>query len=1104
MKQKVPPQSGTFCLLGNAINFPLFKLLRVKLMATEEGKQNLTDLKFFTNEADVTLYDRFVKVLKDVRYFDVLVGYFRTSGFRRLYESLQTVERARFLVGLTLDKQAFELLETGRLESNYLETSRQSDLFSSYAQTKDDFQNALVSELDYSDNTHEMEQAARAFVEFVKSGKLELRAHPSKNIHAKVYISRFKEGDRDLGQVITGSSNFSENGLVAQREFNVELKDPADVRFALQKFEELWAEGVDVSEAYVDTLQTKTWLNDSITPYQLYLKFLYEYFKEDLNTDAETDIYLPDGFMGLAYQTQAVTAAKKILESYGGVFLADVVGLGKTFISAMLLQQLPGRKLIICPPVLQSYWRETLLEFGVPARVESLGKLEDLVADGTDTYKIILIDEAHRFRNEATQQYELLKTICAAKKVILVSATPLNNRLDDLFSLIKLFQPARKSTIPGVANLEKFFGGLKKQLSEFEKDDLEYSRAIAETSAQVRSKVLNHLMVRRTRSEIKNYFSEDLIQQGLSFPELAAPQRIIYEFDEGTGQVFNDTIDMLKSFKYARYAPLLFLKQDVNQLIAQSQKNVRGFMKGVLVKRLESSFYAFKRTVRRFIESYEKFLEMFKAGTVYISNQLDIYDLLGREDDELLYLIAEGKVQAYDAAAFEDNFDNSLYQDLIILQQIEKLWQRVSRDPKLEQFTKDLGTHPLLQNKKMVIFSESKETGGYLQESLERVFPEQTLFYSSGGGTYKNTMHSVPMARDLIKTNFDPNSRTQKDDIRYLITTDVLAEGVNLHRANIVVNYDLPWNPTRVLQRVGRVNRVGTKHAQVYVFNFFPTSRSDEHLGLEANIKAKLQAFHDTLGEDGKYLSDDEEVTTHGLFGDRLYSKLSSNESLEQVDLERSELAYLKLLREVRDKNPDLFEKIKRLPKKSRSSRAYGKQDSLVTFFRRGRLKKFYLSEGLSQELDFFAAVDRLECQPETPRQNIPPRYYELLAQNDRAFRETLEEDAPDAAPRKGGASHENKLITVLKSKELRNFKGFSDDEEDFVKAVRVALEAGSIAKATIRNIISDLSQESYEPLKVLLALRRRVTAAMLQTDGQKQEVVPREVILSAYLVGEK
>jgi len=183
---------------------------------------------------------------------------------------------------------------------------------------------------------------------------------------------------------------------------------------------------------------------------------LYEYLKEDINLDEEIELDLPEGFMELEYQKQAVVSAKKILDAYNGVFLADVVGLGKTFISAMLAQQLPGGKLVICPPVLKDYWEETFFDFGIKkTRVESLGKLDQIIKDGTERYDYIFIDEAHRFRNEYTQGFEMIHQVCHGKKVILVSATPLNNTFDDIFKPIEALSDPQEINNSGSAESRK-------------------------------------------------------------------------------------------------------------------------------------------------------------------------------------------------------------------------------------------------------------------------------------------------------------------------------------------------------------------------------------------------------------------------------------------------------------------------------------------------------------------------------------------------------------------------------------------------------------------------------------------------------------------------
>jgi len=1072
------------------------------------------DLTFFTNEPNATLLDRFKSTLKDVQYFDVLVGYFRTSGFHLLQESFADIEKIRILVGLSVDRKAFEIIET---------TSVQTQLpFESTKTTKQQFERDVVAEMEVSPDEYATELSVHKFIEMIQSGKLEIKAHPSHNIHAKVYISRFHEDDRDFGRVITGSSNFSYPGLVGQSEFNVELKNRTDVEYALDKFKRLWEESVDISVAYIDTINERTWLNDQITPYQIYLKFLYEYFKEDINLDEEFDSYLPDGFMELKYQKQAVISAKKILDSYNGVFLSDVVGLGKTYISALLAQQLPGRKLIICPPVLQDYWRETFFEFNIGGTVvESMGKLDHIIASGHDRFDYVFVDEAHRFRNEGTQGYEKLHQICWGKKVILVSATPLNNTISDIYSQIKLFQAPKKSTIPGVSNLDRFFSHLQGKIAKEEKGTPEYFETVKGVAKEVRDKVLKYIMVRRTRNEIVNYFADDVSKQGLFFPRLADPQRIIYEFDAMTDTVFNKTIEKLKDFKYSRYTPLLYMQRQLSAFEQQAQRNVGGFMKGILVKRLESSFHAFKNTLRRFIESYEKFIQMFDDGTIYISKQVDVYDLLEHDNaDELMRLVEAERVNRYLSKDFVAEFHNHLLFDLELLREIQVLWQDITDDPKLNQFTTELRQHSLLKNKQVIIFTESSETAEYLYRNLEQEFTGQVMAFSSSGGILNGANISKPVARSLILENYDPRQRNKKNDIRILITTDVLAEGVNLHRSNIVINYDLPWNPTRVLQRVGRVNRVGTAHHDVYIFNFFPTAQSRQQMNLEDNIKTKIQAFHDMLGEDARYLTDEEDITQHELFGDRLYKRLNTKGTYEGESEERSELAYLQEIRDIRDKNPALFEKIKRLPKKARTGRkqpetttAHPKpiaQEQVITFFRKGMLKKFFLAHKQGAlELPFLDAVDLLrvedkgEAENKKARIKVPQYFYELLQQNKVAFAAAVSTADDDLKPAKGGRSNETIVIKLLK--QLDRTQRLTDDDESYLKVVLNAFENGIIPAKTSKSIKDAIEKEkTLDAVRILTVLRSAIPDNILYTQPDaKHTNKPNEVILSAYLLAQ-
>jgi len=222
-----------------------------------------SDLTFITNERNKRLLDRFKVLIKDTRFFDVLVGYFFTSGFYELYKSLENTEKIRILIGISTNKEVVKLIQKA-------EAGEQPKLQFSHAEVKQEFENSVAEEMERSEDNPNIEEGVLKFIEWLKNGKLEIKAYPTENIHAKLYIMTFKKGDRDVGRVITGSSNFTQAGLRENLEFNVELKTRTDYDFARRKFNELWKDAVDVKDKYIESIQTKTWLNDTITPYQLY------------------------------------------------------------------------------------------------------------------------------------------------------------------------------------------------------------------------------------------------------------------------------------------------------------------------------------------------------------------------------------------------------------------------------------------------------------------------------------------------------------------------------------------------------------------------------------------------------------------------------------------------------------------------------------------------------------------------------------------------------------------------------------------------------------------------------------------------------------------
>jgi len=1064
-----------------------------------------TDTSFFTNEPGFSLKERFGKLVKNTELFDCLVGYFYSSGFHAIYPSLEDTKSIRILIGISTSSDTFRMIEQGNIPV-------QNNIQFSHAEVKDEVGKAVQGEMEESDDTYSVEEGVHKFIEWIRSGKLKIKAYPSQNIHAKLYIMTFPENAIDQGRVITGSSNFTKSGLEDNLEFNIELKNPGDYEFAKNKFEELWRDAVDVSKKYVETIEHKTWFSDSVTPYHLYLKFLYEYFKAELNDTGEVFLeHLPDGFLRLEYQEQAVINAKRIVEEYGGVFISDVVGLGKTYIASMLAGQLEGRTLVIAPPVLldignSGSWRNSFIDFNIAAEFESIGKLDNLLDGAADKFSNIIIDEAHGFRNETTATYEKLSEICRGKKVILVTATPYNNSPKDILSLLKLFQKPRKSDIPNLPNLELFFNSLDKRLHDLNRRDNyeEYMAITKHNAKEVREKVLKYLMVRRTRTEIKKYFAKDLERQGLSFPDVEKPKALYYQLSEEEDRIFNKTIELLMGdFTYARYMPMTYYTgKDFDKSELQGQFNMGRFMKVLLVKRLESSFYAFKQSIDRFLLAYDIFIKEFKNGNVYTSktHTSKVSTFLANDDDQAIQrLIDEDKAEKYSSKDFKEEFLKDLESDRELLTEIQKLWGMVDRDPKLLTFIEHLSADKILRENHIIIFTESKETAGYLFENIHNKFPNQVLKFDGS---------SHASDRDKVIRNIDAKSKKQESKYRILITTEVLSEGVNLHRSNVVINYDLPWNPTRLMQRVGRINRVDTDFKTIYTYNFFPSVQGNSQISLREAAEVKIASFLSLLGDDAELLTDGEPVDSHALF-----SILTSEEFSDDDNEEESELKYLKVIEDVREDNPDLFEKIKQLPRKSRSAKNDPLHvDKLITYFRSDRLHKFFIANNkdASSELDFMDAARIFECPPEIQREKVPSQIFDLLQLNKDAFDEAFIEGEPEITSRRS-SDNGAQILTILKATQNMS-QQLTDEQELYLKKVIVQISEGGIPKKTLKEVLKALKklfteqEANINPIKIVAVLQNNISTALLKShyaETDTHKIGDRQVVLSLYLTGE-
>lgn len=1047
----------------------------------------IANTKFTTNEDGESTLERKLKTyLHDTEFFEVLVGYFYTSGFYKIYKSLENVKEIRILIGISTDYKTYSLMEEAKSTELRLNDEKTKELFSE----------KLIDEMNYSEDSLDVEEGILKFIEWLQTGKLKIKTYPYDRIHAKLYIMTYDEYSQDRNKIITGSSNLTSSGLNNNLEFNVELRDPVDYEFAKYKFEELWKNSIDISEEYIETIKKDTWLNENITPYELYLKFLYEYLKNKINADQELiDKFVPEGYLDLQYQKDAVIDAKSKLDEYNGVFLADVVGIGKTYISALLAQQLDGKTLVIAPPVLlkesnSGSWPNVFREFGVRRfKCESWGKLDTLIEDGVEDYKNIFIDESHLFRNVKTQRYSKLARICRGKRVILVSATPLNNKPSDILAQLSLFQSPENSDIPNKSNLRTYFNGLERRLKgvDRQENEEEYLRIVKENAEMIRNDVLQYVMVRRTRSNIEKYYSEDLKEQGLEFVEVNDPRPELYLFDEKLNSVFFDTLDKIgNGLTYARYTPLLYLVEEDPEVKAP-QSNMGNFMKKLLLKRLESSFYAFKQSIKRFIYSYEKFIEAYENGYVYFSkNKMNrVFELLDDEDEEgIQELLDSDKAERIQSNKFTSDLAKNLNHDLNVLKDIKDMWQDLENDPKIDKLKSELIHDEVLQNK-IIIFTESKETAEYITNQLNPLFENKVLCFTGA---------SNDSLRRRVINNFDANARKQEDKYRILVTTDVLAEGVNLHRSNVVINYDIPWNPTKMMQRVGRVQRVGSKFKEVYIYNFFPSDEINEGIGLKEAAIAKISAFIEMLGNDSKLLTDEE------IKAPELFEKLNSKTTFDEEEEENTELEYLSLLRDIRDNNKPLYEKIKRVPKKARTGKK-SEQNGLLTFFRKGPFRKIYLNNGEEiKEIDFFTATELLKCEEGTESLKIKKDFYDLLKKNKEEFDNILNQDNVKVTNRKG-RSIELTLINVIKA--IQGSSEFTDDDDAFLITVLNALENGDIPDYDCKNAHS--AMKNVEPLSILNVLKKYIPQEHLynKLPMNKNFSGPKEVILSEYLIGD-
>lgn len=936
---------------------------------------------FITNNKDhSSLKGRIKKLIGASEELKFLVGFFYFSGWNELYMTLRKHPgvSVRILVGLQIDKLMSRIaVEHGQMEPGL----SQDEIFQQ-------FMNSLGLAINSESlDTEEFYNQVGFFLEMLENSRLQIRKTIDPN-HAKLYLFKYNNSQRDIaernGEFITGSSNLTRAGLEGQSEFNVEIRDYGYDE-AEEYFDDLWYKN---SVPITEITERKKFLVEfvkhksqaaTVTPFEAYALILRTYLElqEQKQIKPEVERLLEEnGFKKFSYQLDAVNQALKIIDEYGGVVIADVVGLGKSVIASLIAKNMGKRGLIICPPGLigdkhenTGWWEYQHIFKLYDWEIESRGKL-DVLAESLQKYdagyEVIVIDEAHYFRNQDTEDYESLMNICRNKIVILLTATPFNNSPADIFSLIKLFIVPGKSGITAEENLEatfrahdyrfarlsdilKYYGSKlpeKRRRAEmiymklFGKKppiDIHLVREETKMIASQIKEIISPVVIRRNRLDLKTDFQYS--REIGEFPEVKDPIELFYELDMEQSEFYDKIIDDYfgedGEFTGAIYQPFHYEKKvedeealdEAGNRAFQQQRNLFDFMRRLIVKRFESSFGAFNESINRFLHVHEIVLQFINQSngkyildrklleTIYTQSEEDIILALEEFEKMLLEKRAPKNNRVYDVNSFErkNEFLSNISKDLELFKKIQRRVAEldlVNNDPKretvLDQVKKILAKE---RGRKIVLFSEYVDTVKHLESYFKRELGSRVLICD---GKVNKTLHLA------LNESFNAQYKgVYVDQFDLLITSDKLSEGFNLNRAGAIINYDIPWNPTRVIQRVGRINRIGTKvFDELYIYNFFPSVKGADIVKSREIAAQKMFMIHNALGEDAKIFDPDEEPSPSSLFN-RINENPEEEEELNTFTIIRNRYEVIKT------EHPEVIERIANLPARVKSAKAF-------------------------------------------------------------------------------------------------------------------------------------------------------------------------------------
>ncbi len=990
------------------------------------------------------LVDHINRILSSTEAARFAVGYFFLSGFESIADRLSSVKELRLLIGNTTNRETLEQMAEGYRRLELVAEAAEAQAYrkrSAARQMAEETAQNVRSGMELMDQTDEGEALVKSLVQMIEDKKLKVKVYTKGRLHAKAYIFDYgqvfdqngKPIDRhEEGIAIVGSSNLTLSGVTHNTELNVMVQGNDNHVELVKWFDALWDDSQDFDEALMQEMK-QSWAVAPVRPYDIYMKTVYSLVKDRLEGEDDQDILLDDEItQRLAeFQKVAVRQAIQIIRDYGGAFVADVVGLGKSYIGAAIVKHFErtdhARPLIICPATLTEMWEHYNESYELNARVLSMGMLKEAddaalgsLLKGTK-YKdrdFILVDESHNLRNRDTQRYRVLESYLASgKRSCFLTATPRNKSAWDVYHQIKLFHQDDKTDLPiEPPNLKEYFKLIDK--GERKLPDL-----------------LVNILIRRTRNHILRWYGFDAeTHQPVDparFTDYLDGHRRAYVIVGGRHQFFPkrelDTIrysieetyqglyQQLRGYlgtarkgqpqkppagqlTYARYGLWHYVLKDKQRQepyasLHRAGANLRGLVRVMLFKRFESSVHAFRESVDRFLRVHNTFLEALDNSIVPAGEEAQsiLYEPNNAEEQDIMDALRQvsGKynIKDFDVERLRTHIEH----DIEILKQILRLVEPITpkQDTKLQTLLQRMAAKPLKEGKRL-IFTQYADTAKYLFDNLNPGGKRDDIDVIFSGDKSKVRV----VGRFAPKSNPEYTFATGEKELMTVIATDVLAEGLNLQDCDKVINYDLHWNPVRLIQRFGRIDRIGSEHDVIFAFNFLPETGIERNLGITQTLKNRIQEIHDTIGEDSAILDRSEQLNEEAMYA--IYEKKGGQLSLFELD-EKEEFLDLneaeEILRQLRKERPEEYERISNLRDGIRTAKS-STTKGLFVFCQADRYQQLYIvnEEGEIVTRDIPRILGAVKAGPEIPANKLPKSYNSAVMQIKRQFIEEVKQ----------------------------------------------------------------------------------------------------------------